>query len=156
MESKIIDTNTLCVKIRRKLNDMEKVKWDDNELMYAINLAIEELCIKHFEAKDPEYVEKIILQPGADVKRPDDFYSFQGQYPVEFYRKGPYFFIQPLDYNYENQIVCRYYAMRPKVVSMDDEVPFYSEHEQEELVMSTVQQLMGPGQQEGGESNDGN
>lgn len=142
----------LIVEVRRKVGDMGEINWTNPEVIYAINNAIEYISISHIDAEDPEYISKIIIPPHEDVRRPKDFYSFVGQELFEFERKGNAFYLQPLDYDHEYPVVCRYYALRPKVEDLEDEIPFSSRHEQEELISAAVEQLMGPdsSQQQGG------
>ena len=70
--------NQLLIKVRQKLNDMSKLKYSDEELIYCLNNAIDTVSLELADSKTPEFVKEFQLSAGEEVERPDDFIEFIG------------------------------------------------------------------------------
>lgn len=130
--------NQLLIKVRQKLNDMSKLKYSDEELIYCLNNAIDTVSLELADSKTPEFVKEFQLSAGEEVERPDDFIEFIGQYPIAFTEEGDKVMMELLDQEYPCPMVVRYFALRPKVYLLTDKVPFYREWQLNRLIKDTV------------------
>lgn len=130
--------NQLLIKVRQKLNDMSKLKYSDEELIYCLNNAIDTVSLELADSKTPEFVKEFQLSAGEEVERPDDFIEFIGQYPIAFTEEGDKVMMELLDQEYPCPMVVRYFALRPKVNLLTDKVPFYREWQLNRLIKDTV------------------
>ena len=73
----------MLILARQRLGDMQKTSYSDIELIYCLNNAIDRLSYELYNQNDPELTKKMTLNGTQETKRPDDFISFQGQFPVE-------------------------------------------------------------------------
>ena len=130
--------NQLLIKVRQKLNDMSKLKYSDEELIYCLNNAIDTVSLELADSKTPEFVKEFQLSAGEEVERPDDFIEFVGQYPIAFTEEEDKVMMELLDQEYPCPMIVRYFALRPKVNLLTDKVPFYREWQLNRLVKNTV------------------
>lgn len=130
--------NQLLIKVRQKLNDMSKLKYSDEELIYCLNNAIDTVSLELADSKTPEFVKEFQLSAGEEVERPDDFIEFIGQYPIAFTEEEDKVMMELLDQEYPCPMVVRYFALRPKVHLLTDKVPFYREWQLNRLIKNTV------------------
>lgn len=130
--------NQLLIKVRQKLNDMSKLKYSDEELIYCLNNAIDTVSLELADSKTPEFVKEFQLSAGEEVERPDDFIEFIGQYPIAFTEEGDKVMMELLDQEYPCPMIVRYFALRPKVSLLTDKVPFYREWQLNRLIKDTV------------------
>lgn len=130
--------NQLLIKVRQKLNDMSKLKYSDEELIYCLNNAIDTVSLELADSKTPEFVKEFQLSAGEGVERPDDFIEFIGQYPIAFTEEGDKVMMELLDQEYPCPMIVRYFALRPKVHLLTDKVPFYREWQLNRLIKDTV------------------
>lgn len=130
--------NQLLIKVRQKLNDMSKLKYSDEELIYCLNNAIDTVSLELADSKTPEFVKEFQLSAGEEVERPDDFIEFIGQYPIAFTEEEDKVTMELLDQEYPCPMIVRYFALRPKVHLLTDKVPFYHEWQLNRLIKNTV------------------
>lgn len=130
--------NQLLIKVRQKLNDMSKLKYSDEELIYCLNNAIDTVSLELADSKTPEFVKEFQLSAGEEVERPDDFIEFVGQYPIAFTEEEDKVMMELLDQEYPCPMIVRYFALRPKVNLLTDKVPFYREWQLNRLIKNTV------------------
>lgn len=130
--------NQLLIKVRQKLNDMGKLKYSDEELIYCLNNAIDTVSLELADNKTPEFVKEFQLSAGESVERPDDFIEFVGQYPIAFTEGEDKVVMELLDQEYPCPMIVRYFALRPKVRTLEDKVPFYREWQLNRLIKNTV------------------
>lgn len=130
--------NQLLIKVRQKLNDMSKLKYSDEELIYCLNNAIDTVSLELADSKTPEFVKEFQLSAGEEVERPDDFIEFVGQYPIAFTEEEDKVMMELLDQEYPCPMIVRYFALRPKVNMLTDKVPFYREWQLNRLIKNTV------------------
>ncbi len=64
------------------------------------------------------------LNGTQETKRPDDFISFQGQFPVEFEYRADGPIMKHLDPEFDGELEIVYHAAMPHVKSLEDEIPF--------------------------------
>lgn len=130
--------NQLLIKVRQKLNDMSKLKYSDEELIYCLNNAIDTVSIELADNKTPESVKEFQISAGEEVERPEDFIEFIGQYPIAFTEEEDKVMMELLDQEYPCPMIVRYFALRPKVHLLTDKVPFYHEWQLNRLIKNTV------------------
>lgn len=130
--------NQLLIKVRQKLNDMSKLKYSDEELIYCLNNAIDTVSLELADNKTPEFIKEFEISAGEEVERPDDFIEFIGQYPIAFTEEEDKVMMELLDPEYPCPMVVRYFALRPKVSLLTDKVPFYREWQLNRLIKDTV------------------
>lgn len=130
--------NQLLIKVRQKLSDMSKLKYSDEELIYCLNNAIDTVSLELADSKTPEFVKEFQLSAGEEVERPDDFIEFVGQYPIAFTEEGDKVMMELLDQEYPCPMIVRYFALRPKVKTLEDKIPFYREWQLNRLITDTV------------------
>lgn len=114
----------ILILARQRLGDMQKVSYSDIELIYCLNNAIDRLSFELYDKHDPELTKKMIITGTQEVKRPDDFLAFQGQFPVMFeYRPdGP--IMKHLDSEFNGTLEIVYHVAMPHVNDLNDEIPF--------------------------------
>ena len=130
--------NQLLIKVRQKLNDMSKLKYSDEELIYCLNNAIDTVSLECSDSKTPEFVKEFQIKAGQTMERPDDFIEFVGQYPIAFTEEGETVNMELLDQEYPCPMIVRYFAMRPKVKLLTDKVSFYRDWQLKRLIDATV------------------
>lgn len=130
--------NQVLIKVRQKLNDMSKLKYSDEELIYCLNNAIDAMSMELADGKTPDFVKEFTIEAGTAVERPDDFIEFIGQYPIAFTEEGEKVMMELLDDEYPCPLIVRYFALRPKIKLLTDKVPFYREWQLNRLITSTV------------------
>lgn len=133
--------NDVLIRVRQYLGDMQKIKYSDEELIYALNNAINKTSIEAANNKIPEFMKEFTIEAGEDVPRPEDFVDFQGQYPIMFSVKGNKVICRLLDQDYDGEMTVRYFAMRPSVSTLDDEVPFWRTWQLDKLVDATIMEV---------------
>lgn len=130
--------NQLLIKVRQKLNDMSKLKYSDEELIYCLNNAIDTVSLECSDSKTPEFVKEFQIEAGQTMERPSDFIEFVGQYPIAFTEEGETVNMELLDQEYPCPMVVRYFAIRPKIKLLADKVPFYRDWQLKRLIDATV------------------
>ena len=130
--------NQLLIKVRQKLNDMSKLKYSDEELIYCLNNAIDTVSIECSDSKTPDFVKEFQIEAGQTMERPADFIEFVGQYPIAFTEEGETVNMELLDQEYPCHMIVRYFAMRPKIKLLTDKVPFYRDWQLKRLIDATV------------------
>lgn len=107
--------------VRPRIGDTAKATFDDTELLEYLNDAIEQLSAERIAAKDPQMIVQASVTPGTTTV-PSGFQSFAGQFPL--YLVGNV--ITALDGTTTARIV-RYFAVKPRLASLADNVPFGDE-----------------------------
>lgn len=130
--------NQVLIKVRQQLNDMSKLKYSDEELIYCLNNAIDTISLELADSKTPDFVKEFEIEAGEEVERPDDFIEFVGQYPIAFTEDEDKVVMELLDQEYPCPMIVRYFALRPKVKKLEDKVPFYREWQLNRLIKNTV------------------
>ena len=130
--------NQLLIKVRQKLNDMSKLKYSDEELIYCLNNAIDTVSLECSDSKTPEFDKEFSIEANQEIERPGDFIEFVGQYPIAFTEEEDKVMMELLDQEYPCPMIVRYFAMRPKVTLLTDKVPFYRDWQLKRLIDATV------------------
>lgn len=130
--------NELLIMVRRRLGDMQKLSLSDEELIMSLNMAIDRLSEELTADGHPEIVKEFTIEGDAGVPRPADFISLCGQFPLVFSQEVDGIKIKHMDPNYNGTMVVRYFANRPHVSKLTDEIPFERILEQRQLVTYTV------------------
>ena len=130
--------NQLLIKVRQKLRDMSKLKYSDEELIYCLNSAIDKLSLELADSKTPDFVKEFQITASKGVERPDDFIEFVGQYPVAITEQEDKVMMELLDQDYPGSMIVRYFALRPKIRTLADKIPFYREWQTSRLINYTV------------------
>ena len=130
--------NQLLIMVRQKLRDMSKLKYSDEELIYCLNNAIDKLSLELADSKTPDFVKEFQITASRGIERPDDFIEFVGQYPVAITEQEDKVMMELLDKDYPGYMIVRYFALRPKVRTLADKIPFYREWQTGRLINYTV------------------
>lgn len=130
--------NQLLIKVRQKLRDMSKLKYSDEELIYCLNNAIDKLSLELADSKTPDFVKELQITATKGTERPEDFIEFVGQYPIAITEQEDKVMMELLDQEYPGSMVVRYFALRPKVRTLTDKIPFYREWQTSRLINYTV------------------
>lgn len=148
----------LLVRVRQRLHDMQKVKYADADLIYALNNAIYNMSTVATQQRNPQFVKTMVVKPDKITILPKDFISFVGQYPVvlDEDETKKHVAVTFFDEDYPIPMELRYYAVRPFVTKMEDDIPFRERAQIIALIEATVQDVVGGQnpqqvQQEGGE-----
>lgn len=107
--------------LRPRIGDVEKVTYEDTELLGYLNDAIDQLSLERITAKDPTMIVEVSVTPGTSVI-PTGFMSFAGQYPLYFSGKT----INSLDSSITT-MTARYYAVKARLTALTDTIPFNDE-----------------------------
>lgn len=116
--------NDLLILVRQRLGDMQKTKFSDNELIYCLNNAIDRLSGELVAKSNPEMVREFTITGTEGTKRPVDFVTLRGQYPIEFRRDVYGVTVFHSDPEFMGTMKVKYYSLMPHVKSLDDEIPF--------------------------------
>lgn len=129
--------NDILIRVRRNILDMQKIKFQDSDLIDACNDAIEMVSLNLIEASDPEMIKTITM--GSQVNRPADFIKFIGNHPVYTVvdNSGNVLF-KHLDDEFSESIVLRYFGLKPKITALTDTIPFSKLVHQASLVDQIV------------------
>ena len=135
--------NDILIRVRRKIGDMQKLKVSDEELIIALNEAIDalsgQLCIEN----EPELIKTVTITAANTIARPSDFIRFVGQYPIQFDTDvGGNIVLKHLDSTFSGTLTARYYAVKSKVAALTDTVPFTRSVHQTMLVDTTATAFM--------------
>ena len=130
--------NELLIRVRRKLGDMQKLKFSDEELILAMNDAINSLSAKLTLDLEAEMIKPITITGTTPVNRPEDFIRLVGQFPVEFYTDNGVVKLKHLDTGFTGTLEVRYFATKAKMATLTDTVPFSRLVHQTMLVDETV------------------
>jgi hypothetical protein len=103
---------------RIRLNDTDEATYTDAELLEYLNEAINRTSTMMIAGKDPAMIVEADFSPGDPV--PDTFASFIGSCPL--YRRNGLF--AALDGDETGTYTLRYYAMKPRLTGVDDDLPF--------------------------------
>nr|DAN13444.1 MAG TPA: hypothetical protein [Caudoviricetes sp.] len=136
----------ILVRIRQKLNDVSKITYSDDELIYSLNNAIDSLSMQLAGDNDPRYVRSLKVSPDKPITKPDDFIAFVGQYPIELTEyEGNKVQIKLMDEYYPaGYMELKYHSLRPHVHKLDDVVPFESPLDLTTLINSAVDEVKPP------------
>ena len=136
----------LLVRVRQRLGDMQKLTFSDEELLFNLNNAMDELCISMSTSFDPEIIKTITLTTNG-FTMPEDFIAWQGQYALNYLEnEDGSVHVYPLDSEWDgNNDVLRYFAAKPHFTSMNDKVPFRTQVHCNRLIMETISLIKGKG-----------
>lgn len=124
--------NDILVRVRRKIGDMQKLKFSDEELIGTLNDSIDALSGELIVGLEPEMIKSLTINGQVSVTRPIDFVRFVGQYPIQFVTNSGVVSLKHLDPEFVSTLDVRYFATKPKVTTVTDNVPF------EKLVHQTL------------------
>jgi len=116
--------NEILIPVRQKLNDMQKLKFSDQELIGYFNRSMTDLAITLANAKDPEVMSTFTITNALGVARPLDFIAYVGAYPIEIYSDAGVIKVKTLDTSYVGSMEIKYFANKTKVSALTDTVPF--------------------------------
>lgn len=103
---------------RIRLNDIDNATYTDAELLEYLNEAINRISTMMIAGKDPSMITEATVIPGDPV--PDTFASFVGSGPL--YRRNGLF--AALDGSTTGNYEIRFYSTKPRLVTVDDNLPF--------------------------------
>lgn len=126
--------NEMLILARQRLGDMQKTMYSDTELIYCLNQAIDRVSAELANNFDPEITQTMVINGQEVVKRPDNFISFQGQYPVQLNYNDGEPMMQHLDPEFDGELEIRYFATMNHVKSLTDEIPFTRRMFQKQLL----------------------
>ena len=135
--------NDILIRVRQLLNDMGKDRLSDEELIYALNNAMDKASLEYADRHLPDLISTFTVTGATGVQRPDNFINYLGQYPLENYTDSSTnkVMVKHLDPNYTGTMEVRYYAMRANVNALTDTIPFYQQYQLRDLVMLTAQEI---------------
>ena len=117
--------NDILMRVRRKIDDMQKIKVSDPELIQALNDSIDFVSNELIAALDPEMIKTFTLTAQNTVVKPNEYVKFAGQYPVKFTSDiNSVTQFKHLDPEFYNVIEVRYFASRQKIAALSDTIPF--------------------------------
>ena len=76
--------NDIAIRVRRGIDDMQKVNYSDPEIIERINDGINFLSTELIMTKEPEMISSLTIDGQTSVARPERFVSFVGQYPIQY------------------------------------------------------------------------
>ncbi len=134
--------NEILIQVRQRLGDMQKLSFSDEELINCLNDGMDELCYQMSESFEPEILKSITLT-NSGVEMPEDFISWQGQYPLEYSTddtgKTTFKHLDP-DWDGTNNIL-RYFAYRPHFTALTDTIPFKDKRQCKALMLQCIYQI---------------
>ncbi len=134
--------NDMLILVRQRLGDMNKLTFSDAELMYCLNNAMDELCAEMAAAYSPELLKELQVEEASFIL-PDDFITWQGQYPLNYsLNEQNQTVVTPLgpEWDGENPTL-RYFASKKHLTNMTDEIPFRTLIQQNNLMKKCVEQI---------------
>lgn len=131
-------TNDLLIQVRQRLGDMQKISLSDEELIMSLNVAIDRLSEELAADANPEMIKTFDVVGNTKTARPNDFISLCGQFPLVFHQDPDGIKVSNLDPNFERTLTVRYFASRPHVSTLTDEIPFDKVLQTRQLVVYTV------------------
>ena len=137
----IVTTNEVLIKIRRNIDDMQKIKFSDEELIDLLNNAIDVLSDKLITEHDPEMIKTATINGQTEVLKPLNAIKFAGNYPVQIIPRADSFYFKHLDPDFSSSLSVRYYASKPSITSIADMSPFTKHTHIAELVNMVVDTL---------------
>lgn len=129
----------LLILVRQRLGDMQKISFSDVELIIALNNAIDRLCGELASKANPEILQTMVIEGQERTERPTNFIAFRGQYPIEFEQgKDGKIYAYHINPDFDGVLNAKYFAIRPHIETLDDEIPFDQSGFQKTLVMYTL------------------
>lgn len=130
--------NDIAIKVRQRLDDMQKIRVSDPEVICFINDAIDLLSDQLITLNDAEMIENMTINGQSTINRPNLFVRFVGQYPIEFVTESGQVKFKHIDSEFAGILPVRYFAMKQTVYALTDDCPFTKSVHQTELVEKTV------------------
>lgn len=131
--------NDILLRVRRKIDDMQKIKISDTELIQSLNEAIDSVSMELISSLEPLMIRSLTVSGSNKVSRPANFIKFVGQYPLKYINDSTgAVFLQHLDSEFYGTLNARYYATMPKVSNLSDNIPFEKTEHQLLLVERTA------------------
>lgn len=149
--------NDMLVLVRQRLGDMQKITFSDAELLYCLNNAMDELCEELADQNSPEILKEITVSESGPFDLPDDFISWRGQYPLDYFtdesNKTKVSLMGP-SWDGDSPKL-KYYANKTHFTKLDDVIPFRTLLQQQNLMKKCVQQIKGGNDDSQGTSQSG-
>jgi len=134
--------NDVLIRVRRKVGDMQKIKYSDSDLIDVVNDSIEMLSMELIDQEEPDMIQSFTLSGTTAYPRPDNFVKFVGNYPVWDNTATTF---KHLDSEYSDSMLVRYYALKNSVSTIDDTIPFNKLTQHQALTEKVVKNLGGGG-----------
>lgn len=143
--------NDILVLVRQRLNDMNKLTFSDAELLYCLNNAMDELCIELADQLSPEILKELKVNEDGTFKLPDDFISWQGQYPLNYVTDADnQTNVTMMGPSWDGDTpTLKYFASKPHFTTLTQTIPFRTLNQQQRLMKLCVQQVKGGTDNEG-------
>lgn len=143
--------NDILVLVRQRLNDMNKLTFSDAELLYCLNNAMDELCIELASQLSPEILKELKVTEDGTFKLPDDFISWQGQYPLDYVTDADnQTTVTMIGPSWDGETpTLKYFASKPHFTTLTQAIPFRTLNQQQRLMKLCVQQVKGGTDNEG-------
>jgi len=143
--------NDILVLVRQRLNDMNKLTFSDAELLYCLNNAMDELCIELADQLSPEILKELKVNEDGTFKLPDDFISWQGQYPLNYVTDADnQTNVTMMGPSWDGDTpTLKYFASKPHFTTLTQIIPFRTLNQQQRLMKLCVQQVKGGTDNEG-------
>jgi hypothetical protein len=134
--------NDLLILVRQRLGDMQKVSFSDDELLYCLNCAMDDLCIDMSQRFDPELVKTMTLTVSG-LTMPSDFISWKGQYPLSYTSSNDSLSttITHSDDTWDDSMTLSYFAYKPHVTVVTDVIPFRTNEHCRLLMLKTLKEI---------------
>jgi hypothetical protein len=136
-----VTVNEILVQVRQHLGDMQKLSFSDEELINCLNDGMDELCYEMSQSYDPELLKSITLTTSG-VELPEDFISWQGQYPLTYTTTDNKTMLTHLDPDWDGtNSEMKYFAYKPHFTSLTDTIPFRAKRHTRALMQQCVYQI---------------
>ena len=117
--------NDLLIRVRLRLNDMQKIKFSDEELIQYLNEAIDNVCGELAMDLNTDIIRSFTLTGTTPILKPINFIKFVGKCPVITYAdEDNVLYFKHLDNEFNDILEVFYYATFDKVSKLDDILPF--------------------------------
>ena len=134
--------NDILILVRQRLGDMNKISFSDPELLICLNNAIYRLSKELADQNDPEMGKTFNVVGQTPTKRPIDFLSLRGQYPLEWTTADDgSATCQHIDPDFTDTMPVRYFARRHEVQHLTDEIPFERPNDRKQLTLYTLYEV---------------
>lgn len=131
--------NDMLILVRQRVGDMQKITFSDSELLYCLNVGMDNLCVGLATQNMPEIIKKITISGSTPVVRPDDFITLAGQFPIEWtLNDDNTVSMSHLDPDFNDTLTVKYYATKNHFTLLTDIIPFPRNISQKELLDETM------------------
>ena len=135
--------NDIAIRVRRGIDDMQKVNYSDPEIIEMINDGINFLSTELIMTKEPEMISSLTIDGQTSVARPERFVSFVGQYPIQYLTDNTGTVgLKHINPDFSGSMVVRYFSLKPVVSALTDTFPFSKLVHQTALVENVIASIL--------------